>query len=56
MNPTVLGVIGPGFLNQIPTLLVIQGPRLKLDRPLMETLHYWGTQDVEFASRGVGGF
>ena len=21
MNPTVLGVIGPGFLNQVPTLL-----------------------------------
>ena len=20
MNPTVLGVIGPGFLNQVPTL------------------------------------
>ena len=21
MNPTILGVIGPGFLNQVPTLL-----------------------------------
>ena len=20
MNPTILGVIGPGFLNQVPTL------------------------------------
>ena len=23
MNPTILGVIGPGFLNQVPTLLII---------------------------------
>ena len=21
MNPTILGVIGPGFLNQVPTLV-----------------------------------
>ena len=24
MNPTILGNIGPGFLNQVPTLLVVQ--------------------------------
>ena len=23
MNPTILGVIGPGFLNQVPTLPVL---------------------------------
>ena len=22
MNPTILGVLGPGFLNQVPTLTV----------------------------------
>ena len=22
MNPTILGVIGPGFLNQVPTLIM----------------------------------
>ena len=22
MNPTILGVIGPGFLNQVPTLVM----------------------------------
>ena len=22
MNPTILGVIGPGFLNQVPTLVI----------------------------------
>ena len=27
MNPTILGVIGPGFLNQVPTVLA-QDPRL----------------------------
>ena len=26
MNPTILGVIGPGFLNQVPTLLCTSGP------------------------------
>ena len=26
MNPTISGVIGPGFLNQVPTLAFI-GPR-----------------------------
>ena len=26
MNPTILGVIGPGFLNQVPTLLVVAAP------------------------------
>ena len=25
MNPNILGVIGPGFLNQVPTLTLIQG-------------------------------
>ena len=23
MNPAILGVIGPGFLNQVPTLVAI---------------------------------
>ena len=25
MNPTILGVIGPGFLNQVPTLFPTEG-------------------------------
>ena len=24
MNPTILGVMGPGFLNQVPTLVVLE--------------------------------
>ena len=24
MNPTILGVIGPGFLNQVPTLVLFR--------------------------------
>ena len=44
MNPTVLGVIGPGFLNQVPTLwdvakpetLVMQPPYATLVDPLKE--------------------
>ena len=24
MNPTILGVIGPGFLNQVPRLRVLE--------------------------------
>ena len=24
MNPTVFGVIGPGFLNQVPTLVLLE--------------------------------
>ena len=23
MNPTILGVVGPGFLNQVPTLPIV---------------------------------
>ena len=40
MNPTILGVIGPGFLNQVPTLgldLRLPGPgesRLELGIPV----------------------
>ena len=30
MNPTILGVIGPGFLNQVPTLAGISLARLAL--------------------------
>ena len=30
MNPTILGAIGPGFLNQVPTLgISIEGLRLR---------------------------
>ena len=28
MNPTILGVIGPGFLNQVPTLQVSVSSRM----------------------------
>ena len=28
MNPTVLGVVGPGFLNQVPTLYYFGGSLL----------------------------
>ena len=30
MNPTILGVIGPGFLNQVPTLTTLIGNNLGL--------------------------
>ena len=30
MNPTTLGVIGPGFLNQVPTL---QAPEITKELP-----------------------
>ena len=26
MSPTIFGVIGPGFLNQVPTLNIVAGP------------------------------
>ena len=28
MNPTILGVLGPGFLNQVPTLQAVKPARL----------------------------
>ena len=29
MNPTILGVIGPEFLNQVPTLVLTAGLRFR---------------------------
>ena len=43
MNPTILGVIGPGFLNQVPTLHYSSGflsQSLKTKRPLEEMALY----------------
>ena len=33
MNPTILGFIGPGFLNQVPTLDVLIGNSCALVSP-----------------------
>ena len=38
MNPTILGVIGPGFLNQVPTLL--QPGDLKQESNQRPTRHF----------------
>ena len=35
MNPTILGVIGPGFLNQVPTLCRYLDPKVKYEIQLM---------------------
>ena len=37
MNPTILGFIGPGFLNQVPTLggLTVEFTGLGFSRALM---------------------
>ena len=44
MNPTILGVIGPGFLNQVPTLM-----RAK------HGVRAWGVQGVRLKPK-VGGW
>ena len=36
MNPTILGVIGPGFLNQVPRLVT-------LGRVGFRALCFWGS-------------
>ena len=39
MNPTILGVIGPGFLNQVPTLVFIVVPVVALTNCIFRILN-----------------
>ena len=39
MNPTTLGVIGPGFLNQVPTLFTVVNGDTRLTSRCASTLN-----------------
>ena len=42
MNPNILGVIGPGFLNRVPTLLLYRA----METPKEAVLCFWMLQGV----------
>ena len=45
MNPTILGVVGPGFLNQVPTLEAQENPAVEQDKLLGASGDFVGVSD-----------